>query len=433
MGHSGAVRTRAAIGLGILMLAFGRDANAQTWTSTELTPPLYDRGRNVSVLQRERPEYNQLGIIMGGFTLDPKLVTDIGYESNIFANDSHKQGAAVTHINPSLDTISNWGRHQLRASAGLNIRRDIGHSSEDELGWYSRLFGRLDVHGESFLTASADAARQYQERTTPDFPLIAVKPIPYNTAGGTIEGVYQQDRLRASLGGDIHNFTFSNVPIVGGGTLDNSGRDNVFYRGQARFDFALTPDKALFISPDITRTDYQHSGGVFGPSRSSTQYSVLGGATFDVTALMRGEIGIGYASRNYRAIYGHISGLALSSKIEYFPTQLTTFTFQAHRVVNDSVLNGAAGYFDTGASLRVDHELRRNVLINLAGSGDSLDYRGIGRTDRVYGVTGGATYLVSHFVGLNTTISYLQRTSFGPVAAPKYHDVVFGIGLTLQR
>ncbi len=188
------------------------------------------------------------------------------------------------------------------------------------------------------------------------------------------------------------------------------------------------------MRPGIGKIDYKETGGVFGPSRNSSDYSVLAGANFDVTALVRGEVGVGYTSRKYESpVFGRISGLAMAAKVEYFPTELTTVTLEGHRRITESIISGAAGYFDTGAALVLDHELRRNILVRARGEYYALDYRGIDRNDKVYGLTGGATYLLSHTVGLNGSLSYLKRSSSGVNAGREFDDVIVSIGLVLQR
>jgi hypothetical protein len=433
MLDQGTLRIGLSFAAGCAVLTFAGGAMAQD-ASQLLTAPEYDRGRNVSVLQRERPDYVALGVPAGGFTVFPKLDASIAYESNIFATKVNKESAAVFRVNPSVDALSNWGRHQLRASAGLKLREVINHSDENETGWYARGFGRLDIHGQSYATATLDAQRSYQDRLESEFPVNAAKPIPYTAVGGTLRGVYQADRLRASVGGDIHTLNYSDVPTVTGGTLDNRGRDNTSYKAEARLEYAISPDTALFVRPGIGKIDYKTTGGVFGPSRNSNDYSVLAGANFDVTALVRGEVGVGYSSRKYESpAFGRISGFAMAGKVEYFPTQLTTVTLDGHRRVTDSIISGSAGYFDTGVGLTVDHELHRNVLVRVKGDYYALDYRGIDRSDRVYAISGGGTYLLSHTVGLNGSVSYLKRTSSGANLGREYDDVIVSLGLVLQR
>ena len=47
-------------------------------------PDNFDRNRNVSVLERPRPDYDQLGIRLGGFRLLPRAENTIGWTSNVY-------------------------------------------------------------------------------------------------------------------------------------------------------------------------------------------------------------------------------------------------------------------------------------------------------------------------------------------------------------
>jgi len=65
------------------------------------------------------------------------------------------------------------------------------------------------------------------------------------------------------------------------------------------------------------------------------------------------------------------------------------------RAIEESTQAGASSFFSTNFRLTVDHELRRNVLLNGYGSYQWDAYRGIARVDQWFRAGVGATVLVN--------------------------------------
>src|ERR1700740_3685110 len=47
-------------------------------------PDDFDRGRNTSVLQRERPDYDRIGVRAGSFDVFPQVTVGLGYSDNLY-------------------------------------------------------------------------------------------------------------------------------------------------------------------------------------------------------------------------------------------------------------------------------------------------------------------------------------------------------------
>jgi hypothetical protein len=115
----------------------------------------FDRGRNVSVVDRERPEYQALGIQTGGFTLFPRLQAGVGYSDNVFGSDVNKREDVFFTLDPQITASSNWSRHALSATASANIRRYAEEDLKNTEGWNLGVDGRYELVGSSYLAAGA--------------------------------------------------------------------------------------------------------------------------------------------------------------------------------------------------------------------------------------------------------------------------------------
>ncbi len=430
------VQRNFAVAAGLFTLTFviwGAPAAAQVYANLD---PLnvfkaYDRGRNTSVLQRERPEYDPVGVPAGSFLLYPQLSTSLGYVNNILATKTNTQSDGFVEVAPSARLVSQWTRNSLVATAGADLDRYFSHGSENENAWYVNAVGRYDAVGESYLQGGAEARRDYQERTDVNFPTLANQPIPVNTYDGFFRGVYQQDRLRATALGSFQHSDFSSVDKLGGGTLDQSSRNVNAASGIGRLDYAVSPDTAVFVDASYHNYSYPVQGTF---NRDAHLWSASAGANFDLTALVRGEIGIGYTRQTFaNPAFKTIEGLGFHGRVEYFPTQLTTLTLTASRGIDTSVLANTGGFIATNASLRVDHELLRNLLLNANFDYENDSFHGADRTDHVYTVGGGFQYLVSHSAVIKAGVNYISRTSSGTQAGREFNVPRLTVSLVLRR
>src|SRR5262249_4256680 len=82
---------------------------------------------------------------------------------------------------------------------------------------------------------------------------------------------------------------------------------------------------------------------------------------------------------------------------------------------NPTIGATGAGYLQSVFSVNADHELLRNVLLNIGGSFENDSFQGISRTDNVYTIAAGVRYLVNRnlFLGGNYCVGYRSSTLEG--------------------
>ena len=76
--------------LGLSGAAWGQDADAED--------------PNVTVQDRERPDFDPLGIRAGSFLVFPELSVEGGYDSNVFATDDAEEDDLFSTIRPERAT-----------------------------------------------------------------------------------------------------------------------------------------------------------------------------------------------------------------------------------------------------------------------------------------------------------------------------------------
>lgn len=425
-----------------MFLACSAAAQSIVPTTDYDVPQYYGRGKNVSVMEHDRPDYKAVGIHAGGFWIYPKVDAGVTYDSNIYASSTgafaNKSDELFT-VSPTVTVQSDWGRHALYLAAGLQNQTYVRYSSQDTTGGFARADGRIDVYQELFINVGGDVEHVYEPRGSTGATLNNAEPVPIDIRGVYARGIYAQDRIRLTVETDYRDYVYHDVAAIGGGPeIDETGRDFDSLRGDLRLDYAMTPDTAIFGKATVTKYDYQNGTitGAVTDRRDSQETRIIGGANFDITDLVRGEIGLGYVDRQYvSTAFADLSGLAVSAKVEYFPTQLLTVTALAERTPQDAYFTNSGGYFANTATVGADYELRRNILVSVGGGYERDTYSGISRTDNVLNLTLNGRYFLSRSFGVGPFVSYADRTSSGAPATvgPSFKDTRVGLTLVFQR
>ncbi len=369
----------------------------------------FDRGRNVSVTERARPDYDQLGVRMGSFLLFPRLETSAGYSDNIYLSSDDKTDAPYVTVAPMVQLNSGWSRHDVRLEARGNFKRFAGESRRNEDGYQFGARGRLDAGLDYSFTGEARYSRQYESPLTGDTAANLAVLSSYNRAffSGRAERRSGRSRIIASV--DYTDFDFNRIALPTT-DFDQSYRDRGVTRGIVQAEYAMTPSISFYVQGSHDWTNYRELAQNGLANLDSRAYRILGGVNFDLSSLMRGTIGLGYVNRDYRSgLYDDVNGLSLEGQLEYFPSELTTITATARRILADSTISSVNAYFDNRFSLRVDHELLRNLILNATGEVSRQNYLNSPINSTNYRISSGGRYLINHRFGIQMNLAYLSR------------------------
>lgn len=440
----GAAALSASVALGAAGVAMAQQApgdqqatgdNVQTFTpdTNAIDSITYDRGRNVSVLDRPRPDYQAVGVKAGGFTLFPKISLDGAYDDNIFAVQTGAVGDFIFEATPELDIQSNWSRNSLSAYARVTQDAYARYSNEDTTQVGAGVAGKLQF-GDSDFTGGVDYGYLTLSRAISDNIGLSKDPIQYNYVAANGQLATELTRVRLSIRVDDEDYQYQNG-TTSSGTLVFAQADNhnsLMVTGKA--ELAVNPDVAVYLIAQGNGQMYEmFPASLSNFDKNSTGYYINGGANFDITHLVRGEVELGYLSQRYESsAFKPIEGLSGKAQIEWFPTQLTTVTLVASRTVGDAVVPGSAGYLTTDGSVRVDHELLRNLILSADGWTGYDQYNGLNRSDTRTGADFSAEWLLTRHVGLTFAYKFANQKSSGASAGPSFDDNRGTITVVLQ-
>lgn len=375
---------------------------------------LFARDRNVAVRERPRPGYEALGLSVGAFALYPLVQIDAEHNDNIFAVATGADSDWIVRIKPEISLESGWSRHALGFHARANISRYQDFDAENFEDWSVGATGRLDITRAANIAFGYDHSSVTEPRTSSNAPASTREPVSYDLDAAFLAVSRTSGRLKLSGRGDVRSFDYADAVTLGGTIVDQDSRDRTITSLTGRADVALSPATALFVQATSNARDYTTAISPLLPARDSDGYEILAGVNFEVSALARGEIAVGYIAQDFDApVYEDIDGFGARAQLEWFPTQLTTVSAYASRTIEDSGLTGSGGYLSTAVGARIDHELMRNVLLNGEISLARDEYDDIGREDERFQASIGGTYLLNRNLGVSVSASRFEQTSEG--------------------
>lgn len=383
---------------------------------------LFARDRNISVSQRPREGYEARGLRAGTLLLYPKVTATAEYNDNIYATEGLEEDDVIWRVTPEVSLSSDWNRHAIGAYARTTLSRYSDAKDENTTDYSVGANGRMDVLRFTNLRGNIDYSKLTEPRTSPDSPGLAAEPVRYKLGVFGLVGQHTVNRLRFTARYDARRYDYQSVDRVGGGRVDQSYRDRVIQTYGGRIDYAVSPASAVFVEVTGNDRNYDYNGSATDLGRDSDGYQVLAGTNFELSALLRGELAVGYLEQKFDdARLDKIDGFGVRAELEWFPTQLTTVTFSGSRSVEDSATPGSGGYLANNVGVVVDHELLRNVILTARASYGEDEYDVVGRRDERQAAGLSATYLLNRGLGVTGGWSFDRR------------DVVKGVGVGYKQ
>lgn len=404
--------------------------------------PVMTAPEQMSVMQRPRPDFDPIGIRAGAFVIDPTLSIQEIFDSNVYATPTDVKSDFYTDLQPGVSLHSDWNNHALNVVLGGEIKRYVKQSSEDVGNALAAVNGRLDVLSNFYFLGSLAYQLEHEDRSTPDTLYNQKNPTQYQLAGTTVAGVYQSGRVGLRLDGIINYYTYDNGVTTLNVPIDESYRDRFEYTVTPRLSYEIVPGYNAFIKTPVNWVDYQSEYNIYGYDQSSYGYQIDAGAAVHLSNLVNGEIYLGYLDQQFdggrspSVIAAGLpplqptSGISFGGNVLWNVTELTSVRGALGRAVLPSFFVPAIGqtappgnYVESSASLSVEHELLRDILMTGMASFINDAWQGSPREDDNYQLDLGIRYLINHYLNAGLNASYRQRAS-NAVGADYQREVV---------
>lgn len=378
----------------------------------------FQRDRYEAVLDRYQEAFDPEPVRLGSLVLNSELGLGAEYNDNVFAADSEAVGTGIDEetdvilrVAPTIDLRSDLTRHAFGARLQVDHREYTDLDSESATNVRGELSGRLDVTRTFDVEGTFFASDQVEGRRDANNQAVFAEPVSFQTTGARAVARFTRDRIRLRAIYQAEQFSYDDVPLIAGGEFDLSERDfdAQFLRGRAAY--AVSPDIAIFVQGELNQRNYDEDILINGAleSRDSEGFAAQVGVNFELPVLIRGDIAVGVLEDDVDSeAIADVDGLSLDANVQWFPTRLTTVTFDASRRTTDAGLVSAGSATAQDFGVRVDHELLRNVLLFGQARLGQREFEANDRDDDLFDARVGATYKLNKRVHLD---GYVQRFS----------------------
>lgn len=390
------------------------------------------RDRDQDLIDRTPAEYQSLGLRLGSFRVDPSLGVSATYTDNAQFRENNGHSDGIFEFRPSVVVNSDWSRNALGAYVSADIARYADFGTENTNNWTVGSSGRLDIGVDTTLSGNASYSELREPRSSSSSPEDVLRPVFYTLAQANATLQHTFNRLRLTGTAAVRDYDYSDARRPDGAVVDEDFRDDTQYTVTGRGDYSLTPDKSVFMQVEYDRFDYDPITSA-GFDRSSDAVLVLGGATIDLTEVLRAELGVGYLTVDHDApTRRDVSGFSARSSLVWYPTRLTTVTASASRDFRDTGIAQSTGAVTDLVNVRVDHELKRNIILSGNAGFQRNDYQQIDRTDTHWSTGFTVRYLLNRRVSLNAEYALLVRDSRGLQRGSDFTANALTVGATLH-
>ncbi|MGE3246500.1 MAG: outer membrane beta-barrel protein [Beijerinckiaceae bacterium] len=398
-------------------------------------PPPYAVPKQIVRKQRPKLEdnpYAPLGIDMGSIRVLPFVEFAGGYDTNANSSSTAPKGSSLARIDAGFTAFSLWSRHEFRADVKGGFVRYFADRNANRPDGSARATLRLDVDRTTQLNFELRGTLTTQRPGSPELTA-AVVGRPAVISYGASTGVTKTfGRLETTAAVQADRTEFENGKLTNGNTVALSRDNFTAYGLRGRIAYEITPGIKPFVEAVVDTRKRDQPVDSNGYARNSTGVLARLGTSFELTRTLSGEVSGGYAKRNYAdPRLTSLGGPTLDASLIWSATPLTTVTFKAQTLLNESTIAGAAGAISRRGSVEINHALLRNLNLGASAVWQNNNYRGIALTENLYEGTLKAEYSLSRSVVVKGSFTHTRLKSSQP--GSDFTANTFLLGLRLQR
>lgn len=420
---------------------------SQTANKTPIPPSMAGTVVGQPLRKRLRVDDDPFGAVgdyAGSFLVKSAVELSGGYDTNPRRVQDSK-GSPFYVIAPEFLAFSDWDRHAVVADLRGSFTgygntfpppTDGTISSApviiDRPDFTGHVDGRLDVSRDTRLLAQARLRVATDNPGSPNIQAGLQRYPIYATFGGTFGLDQNFNRLQISGGGTVDRTAYTDSKLTDGTSTSNDDRNFNQFGGVGRVSYDLMPGVKPFIEVQADSRVHDQKLDRNGYARDSTGGYVKGGTSFEFSRLLIGEIGVGYAARDYvDNRLNRLEGLLTSASLTWTATPLTTAKFYSDTTISETTLPGTSGVLTHIYTVEVDHDFRRWLTAIGKFTWGTLDYQGDNRKDKIYTVSGDLIYKLNRNLWIKGTLrrDWLDSNQPGNSTA----STVVMLGVRLQH
>jgi hypothetical protein len=379
--------------------------------------------RSDTVTSRERLELEPIGIPIEGYYFYPKFAYTALHTDNVFAVGDDTDADMLSIYSPGLTMASDWTRHGFILSGGADLGRYSEFTEENYDDWSVDASGWLDATNNSRLSGGLTYAQLHETRESSE-DVNGLNPVKYHLGTAFVEFQHREGRFTLSPSANFFQFDYDNVKAVVLGrrtVIDQDYRDREEYHLGLLGAYQIGYKHELFLRARYIHIDYENPQILTGFDRSSEGYEAGAGMNFDLGGITHGVLYLGYRDQNYEQPLPDIHTPVYEFLLNWNATTLTTLQFGASQNILETTALFDSGYISSVMTIRIDHELRRNLFLHAEYSRVEDDYESIlpgTRKDNTDGMNAGVKWIPNRNLELAFEFENVERDSINDTLPP---------------
>lgn len=324
------------------------------------------------------------GFRLGNFFIYPSVTETIAYDSNIYglAQDPVADWRFITA--PRVTIKSDLPRHAFEADVFARFMNFAENTDQDYANFGGQARGAIHIDHAHTFSFSMSARRDHEERSAVTSSQLAAEPVPVDLFRASIGLTRDVGRLYGTISATAEKSDFGSVPEIGGGTLDQSYRDQEVYWAQLRAGYRISPGFD-FITHVRGIKQYNEPEAPGQSNRNATGYEVTAGLALESDPLLRWRFLAGYGERDYEhSDLGTVGTSLLEANVTWLATQRLTLGANASRAIDGEFGADDEGRIVTTGSIKGDYEIRHDLFASANIGFADISFIGSTREDEVF-------------------------------------------------
>ena len=384
----------------------------------------YESGRPIEDLNlrstpRDRANpYDPLGLRAGSFLIFPEIALRGGYTDNVLRSPGPKTSGPFIETEGSVEARSNWSRHELSGSLRGLYTSFKNSLADDETIFQGELSSRIDILRST--TATFSGAFEYQQES-------GNRDFEYSGDAGLS---HRFNRVTGTLRGSVDLFEYSDRTTTTGSAAQDDVADYKAYEVAARVAYEFSPAVSVYVEGATNRRVFNNAIDLNGFLRGSQGYSASAGTVFDLGALLRGTVAVGYQlQKPDDPTFEDFGGLLVDVDVTWAVTPLTTVTLVTNTEINETTTLGSSGSIRNAVGIGLRHELRDNLILVADAGYARNNFEGTGPTEQEFTGAFGIEYLLNRNIALTANYTYYAFETTNTGADYTVNSVLVGLKL----
>ncbi len=360
------------------------------------------------IVAGDDPEFQIEPIAAGPFRLEPQLLAQAVYDSNVLADEANEIEDLEFILRPELAAGVGNETARMRVEGYVQLSRFADLTTENSDTYGISLASLFSPSTGTSITAGAGFARLAEDRGDPEAREL-VGPGPRLIDTVFANAGYRKEDGRILLDIDAEFREFDAVSAI------DRERDFVSYSGRAVVGYRVGGALYATVGGFVNKRDFRLEGTALEPDRDAVTYGGRLGVRWIGEGPIRGSIAVGlFRFDPEDARLDARTGLSVAASVSTLPTRRIAVVLDGFRGDVATFRQGASARTDTRLALTVQQEMRHNLFARYGVAWRESTFVGSGISEETYGPNVAVEYLFSRNLSLIADASYRNRSSDDP-------------------